>query len=153
MLNNISWADYAAATGIILVIYYGVVWIIYFKNDHVGSLMKPREQRASFLQDDNRSNEPNEAEDMSPAFAPNEIANIKTIPEVLMDLQGIITDGANRKFPKEELSTALKMYLQQNAENVSAPESLIINQTIITQCERDCSFHLSEEDVRVLWIR
>lgn len=152
MLNNISWADYAAATGIILVIYYGVVWIIYFKNDAIRSLQRPHPERASFKTDEKEFHEPAEAEPRISTAISNNSTSVKTIPEVLMDIQGIIADGAFRKFPKEELFTAIKIYLQQNAMGASAPESEVINQTIIAQCERDCSLRLNEEDVRVLWI-
>jgi hypothetical protein len=153
MLNNISWADYAAATGIILVIYYGVVWLIYFKNDNLRSFLRPQKESTSILQRDKENVEGSQSESNLIPSAHNKNTVIRTIPEVLMDIQGIITDGAFRKFQKEELFTALKIYLQQNATGEDVPEREVINQAIIAQCERDCSLRLNEEDVRVLWIK
>ena len=74
------------------------------------------------------------------------------IPELLLQLQTIIRNGATRKFPKEELLLALKLHLKQHSLLPSDNNIEIINNFIKAQCENYCSIHLSGEDERVLWV-
>lgn len=150
MLNNISWASYAIALSIFLCVYYAIVLIMYYRHDLYHCVQQLKSRSDNFL-----------SFGVQPIGQPvfgmdennlNEQGIQSSIPPLLLQLQSIIRNGAARKFPKEELLLALKMYLKKEAALAGDFDKETINNFIKAQCENYCFIHLSVEDERVLWV-
>ena len=149
MINSISWASYLYAISIILVIYYVVVLILYFRNDLLDYFVASKARL-------NRSSTPQNTEVHNSGTQKSE-PNFKTedekdsIQELFSNIQSIVKTAASRNFPKEELLLSLQLRLKhQDGLNDSTLRG-IINNNIIEACEHHCSIHLTEEEINALW--
>ena len=148
MLNNISWASYAYAVGITLCIYYLFTFLVFYKNEiknlfvnnkvvaklpngevfHVG-------QNATAI-DKNRSTDTE--------------YNSET-QELLLSLQSLIKKAGALKYPKEELLLSLQLKLQNYPSLTANRLKSSINIFIKEACENNCSIHLLDDEIEVLW--
>jgi hypothetical protein len=150
MLNNISWASYAIALSIFLCVYYAFVLVRYYRHDlhQYAHLLKGR--RDKFLSFGvQRRRQPVFEMDVDDL---KEQVRQGSIPELQLQLQSIIKNGAARKYPKEELLVALKLHLKQQVLLPGESDKETINNYIKAQFENYCFIHLSGEDERVLWV-
>lgn len=129
MLHFISWHQYFVFLLIALVIYYLGIWVIYFKA-RIPSF-------ADFRQKSGQS------------FAGDERANEETSP--LQEAIESIRPSFRKGLHKDELVFALQQQLKPYQQNNEAGFRQTIN-GFITESADKCSIHLSEEDLRVLWI-
>ena len=146
MLNNISWASYTYAISIILLIYYVFVIAIFYRKDLQGILARHRERGAPL-----HATPANVDADGYSQDVPTEAKVSNETHELLLSLQSLIKKAAARKFPKEELLHSLKLKLQTypSIEDIRLKGN--VNNFIKLECENNCSIHLTEEEVKVLW--
>jgi hypothetical protein len=150
MLNNISWASYIIALSIFLCIYYGFVLIMYYRHDLKQCVQKIKNWRYVFLPVGVKS--PSQRVFENDRSDGSEMPEQRSIPELLLELQSIISNGASRKFPKEELLLALRLHLKRQAVFADNSDKETINNFIKAQCEYYCSIHLSGEEELMLWV-
>jgi hypothetical protein len=151
MVNNISWASYLYAISFILVIYYIVVLILYYRNDLQKYFLKSRESFNSPSTNRTAKVEKNEAQIIEPRIN-NEHKN-GSIEKLLSNIKSLIKTSASRKFPREELLLSLQLELKNQSAFQDSTYRDIINNYIIEACENYYSIHLSEEEVSALWIK
>ncbi|MDB5198735.1 MAG: hypothetical protein JWO92_698 [Chitinophagaceae bacterium] len=67
------------------------------------------------------------------------------------EIQALLGEAGNNRLNKDEIITALKLLIAKYSvlRNSSLRES--IQNLIQTECEMNCSIHLSEEELSVLW--
>jgi hypothetical protein len=138
MVNIISWASYAYALGILLLFYYVLIGFIFYRNEVKNLFL--RSQPLPLLQK-----------------KPEEVKQHQSEKSLNKDsykpgLKVILQEAAERKFPREELLLAIRLFLRHNAVQLDdGPEK--INEFIIEGCKKYCSIHLSVEEVNGVWVQ
>ena len=150
MLNNISWASYGIAISIIVVIYYVVILVKYYRLDLQKYIQQISGRRLSLEKANLISIENNPGSNYNNTFE-NDIDIFSQ--QLLSNLQSLVKTGASRKYPREELLLSIQLELQNHPE---LPDNLqwdSVNNLIISLCKNYCSIHLSREEVSALWIK
>lgn len=151
MLNNISWASYVYAITIIVIIYYALVLIFYYRND-LSYLLRKKTNRSRSVQTNLYSgrveNDLEKNNDLSIDSGQDD-----SLGPLLSNLQALIKNGAARNFPREELLLSLQLKLQQDAALKDSIDKDSISNFIISECKNYCSIHLSGDEVSALWIK
>ncbi len=127
MLSSISWEQYLSALGIVLVIYYVFVWVVYFKG-RIPFISNSRKFVSFYTNADDHE--------------------LNKILPVTNELAPLFLHQQN----KHELLMALQKSLQQY-QRTDEYFKAAINRFIIHESMDKSSIHLSEEDLRVLWMR
>lgn len=138
MVNIISWASYAYALSVVLSFYYLIIGVMFYRNE-LRSLLK--------------RSQPTTLPEKTPEVVKARLSekNLET-DSYKPGLRVILQEAAQRKFPREELLLAIKLFLQHNAVLLDeAPEK--INAFIIEGCEKYCSIHLSVEEIKGVWVQ
>lgn len=128
MLNAISWQEYLVFISAILILYYAFLLIFYFRVNF-SSLLKLNMKsffRDKELHSEMSGNAKKIIQEIRPAFTGKQ-----NIHELIYDLQ-------------------LKLEPYKHWDEPEFREN--INQFITAESEAQCSIHLSEEDLRVLWL-
>lgn len=151
MLNNISWASYVYAITIIVIIYYALVLIFYYRND-LSYLLRKNANRSRSVQTNfypgKVENDLEKNKDLLIDYGQDD-----SIGPLLSNLQALIKNGAARNFPREELLLSLQLKLQQDAALKDSIHKDNISNFIISECKNYCSIHLSGDEVSALWIK
>ena len=126
MLKSISWQEYFVFISVIFILYYALVLIFYRSN--VACLWKVR--RIGFSLDKKFHPAPENVKQILQEIGPS-FRGKQNVHELIYDLQ-----------------IKLKPYKFMDEPNAKDR----INAFIITESEKQCSIHLSEEDLRVLWL-
>lgn len=130
MLYGISWTLYFECLSVLLAFYYLVAGALFFRAE-MRSLFNSVANRSSFSHE----------EDSLPEAENNALLIIQEIRPQF-----------KRNIHKEELIYSLKMRLTRYNQWDEPGFRETINAFIMGESERTCSIHLSEEDLRVLWI-
>ena len=148
MFNNISWASYAYATGIIIGIYYLFIISIYFR-DEVQNLFV--HQKNPFLQPVEKSIYFSQKTTVEGGEQLAENTADSEMQELLLSLQSLIKKAGALKYPKEELLLSLQLKLQHYPALKASRLKYSINIFIKQECQNNCSIHLADDEVKVLW--
>ncbi len=160
MINNISWASYCYAMGVLLVIYYSVVLILFYRDDirnivfrsNTSPLPGPssgeldlQQRMFDSHQDDGR---------LSPlGKLVRDEAYSPINPIFLDELNAFFQQAPATKFSKNELISSLRSLFGKHHVEIDASQKSFINKLVENQCIRECSIHLHEEDIELLWQR
>lgn len=162
MLGNISWSFYWTVIVIGLLIYYSVLFVLLYKSGLFSKI--------KFTTVPSRSQKPEPAgnpqpnlfgfESLAVEISGGQASQLPGDDKILMplvhdlinELKGFITGIAERSFIKEEVVIGIQLIVNsyKNLEGSSYQKS--INDFIKTECEDYCSIHLSEEDIKRIWI-
>ena len=145
MFNNISWAEYALALTVCMLLYYGLVLLVYYRKDILHQFSKPVNQTTG--------TQPANITDPSPAAAELSLreTHAESLPELLLSLQALIRTASTKGYQKEELLLSLQLELRIYKSQTAYPDKDTINEFIISECKSHCSMHLDEYEVRSLW--
>lgn len=128
MLNTISWHEYFLFISALLILYYGFIFVFYFKMNFF-SLLKTN-QISFFSGKELKSKMSWNAEKVILEIGPS-FSGKQNLNELIYDLQ-------------------IKLEPYKFWDEPDFKKS--INDFIIEESEKKCSIHLSEEDLRVLWL-
>ena len=145
MLNSISWASYIYAVCAIVVVYYIFVGLLFYRLEavnYIKSLKEKHHPNANKLSSDGQLKR-----EIIPAAV-----ELNSLEEVLISLLFSIKKAASQQFIKEELLQSLKSQIQFYVGKVIDLPKEKINEYIVTTSETYCSIHLTEEDLKVLWM-
>ena len=148
MLNNISWASYAYAIGILLSIYYLFIILFFFRNE-VQNLFVHQKNTVLLPGEKSIYSSQNNTSEAGEHFAENK-ADSDT-QELLLSLQSLIKKAGALKYPKEELLLSLQLKLQHYPALKASRLKNSINIFIKEECKNNCSIHLADDEVKVLW--
>ena len=151
MLNNISWASYLFAIGIIVSLYYVFVLLWYYRQDIQYYLQKSNIRLYSANKNSNPLLDQARIEIIGELSLEDYQKNV--INDLLLSLQFLIKKGAFDNIPKEELLLSLKLKLEHHSGLKDTILQQRINNFIITACTTYCSSHLSGDEVSALWIK
>ena len=148
MINSISWAGYFYAIGIIVIIYYAFVLLLYYRSELV----------TIFQQFKDRTN--GRSSNAEAALEQYAIDIMETAAEewdhnkargLLLNIQSLAKESKQKHFAREELLLAFQQSLQQHTNLAGGILQNKINHFIIAASENYCSVHLSKEEVSALW--
>lgn len=145
MLNSISWASYIYAVCAIVVVYYIFVGLLFYRLEAVNYLKSLKEKYQS------NANKLSSDGQLKREIIPAAV-ELNSLEEVLLSLLFSIKKAASQQFIKEELLQSLKSQIQFYVGKVIDLPKEKINEYIVTTSETYCSIHLSEEDLKVLWM-
>lgn len=130
MFNQISWQQYLSFLVIILFVYYLFIWIVYYKGKLPSFVRVRNAKKSSFMGED----QPDEA--------------MSNSQHVIDEIKNIFPGRQNKNELLYSLQSKLKKYIHWDETGFRE----IINEFILSESKRQCSIHLSEEDLRVLWL-
>ena len=145
MLNSISWASYAYAIFFIVVVYYVFVGLFFYRHE---ALNYYKNFTGKIHSNDN--NLPSANKQTNEIISDN--SDVNSIEEVLSSLLFLIKKAASQHLIKEELIQALKSQIQFYVDHGTDLPQEKINQYIVLTSETYCSIHLSEDEMKVLWM-
>lgn len=143
MLNNVSWGQYFASVILILILYYLVVALLFYR-DEIQSLLQPKisptgsgQQQKSNADTKDKLREPDEAFD--------------GLEVVISDLRGILEAG--KEASKERLLGQLSGRLASYAGLRHPAFRAAINNYIVTHAKEISGAAFSEQELSAAWDR
>ena len=139
MLEQITWKEYRIAIGLILIAYYGVIVILYYKQDIRRLLSGNRKQKASpeLRADEGEVDEP-------------EGADFQELEAVVADL-GSILERAGRTVSKAELLQLLRQRLTNYSGLRKPAYRVAVHNAIIQHAHEYCGVVFREEELDEEW--
>ena len=135
-MSRITWKEFLTVISLILIVYYILVILLYCRKE-LQQLLLTKNNYLSITEDQELVKE-------IPASATQQ--TIVTITE-------LIQKASISQSPKEEILFSIQRLLSSSAYQEARQLSFRadINQCIVAECQKHCSIHLSEEDLRVVW--
>ncbi len=130
MLRSISWQQYILFLVIATVVYYLLVWVIYFKATIPSLSGKGNYENHSFHGEDQ----------------PDEM--MSTAQHIIEEINPVF----NNRHNKNELILALQLQLKKYNQWDEPDFRETVNGFIAAESKTKCSIHLSDDDLRVLWL-
>ena len=158
MLQSISWQTYFTICIFLLVVYYIVIAVVYYRQDLLSKLNNQSTFRHSIefsqaKQFDHKDYQPKVAEGLeinNGNYLP-EANDFSELAESAKDELQAFTMAAATQYSKTELITALKKILKRYAALKASSFQLSINNVITDECKTNCSTELSDDEVAELW--
>lgn len=145
MLKNITWLQYFTAVLLILIPYYGYLFLRYYKSKKIGF---KTEKKASFHEEDFPEDFENPEEQDFDAIPEDLFTQAQ---ELIEKLKALILRASNEGIEKTELLVNIKSELDDYPSlNIDAFRPAI-NELVIAECDRNSSVTLSEREVDGLW--
>lgn len=153
MFKDISWANYGLFILISLLVYYITIGGLYCLNEikqiFSGNsnlvLKSNRSEKLEHLQFHNTSIK----EDVP---QPSE-SNLNALADECMnDISNTLQHASKDDLVKEEIIYSLQLLINKYPLIKDSSFKSTITNYILMECKNYCSIHLSEEDLRVLWI-
>ena len=157
MINNISWANYCFAIVCILIIYYSVVLFGYYKDDIIklvvcqlipsafpavsGELEVHRDFTFPTMSN------PDQDDLIVQGIAVSQL-HIQTF---LDELEAYFQQAETIKINKKDLTLAIRRVLLKHKTDAVFFHRTFINKIIQMHSIKDCSIHLSDVDMDMLW--
>lgn len=162
MFNSISWQSYWLTLALLLAGYYLTIILLYYRSDFSVLLHRksdtrtptdltpfPTESGVPTLE-----SQPSLFENDAPAeFERPQAGTEEHVVYSCMDeLTAFFGAAKRRKWVKEELMQALQGILRKYPALKTSSYKASLSNVIITECEHNCSLHLSVEDVDHVWL-
>lgn len=135
MLSNVSWTEYLAAVGALLILYYLVIGIRYYRKE-IKNLLKGR------MKTGHTAGVEKMAEEIS----------FEELEAVVFDLRYAVLDKAGKNTTKPELLKQLAGRLENYAGLRKPAYRAAINNAIIQHAKDSCGIMFTEEELNEAWI-
>ena len=142
MFKTVSWSAYLVAVLVILVIYYTVLLVLYYRRD-VLQLLRQSIKRDAFKAPGPFS--PTDAEKK------NDPVLFSSVHELLEGFKELFFTAAQEGYPKEELVTALHAALKGYPHLKGSQLAPAIQTHIIQTAASICNIVLDENDMKRIW--
>ena len=132
MINNISWGSYWSALTVLLFLYYAYVLLRYYRKD-----IYARVAASPSIQLD------------------REVENETSLPivQALTDeVTAYLDQASNAGAKKQEIVFALQQITLKHRSLKNSDYQSAINSLIQFECKDKCAIHLSEEEIRQVWM-
>jgi hypothetical protein len=138
MFNNISWQGYWTTLALISVGYYLVIYLVYYRIDFKLRLhQKPSGETVASLFN---------------FSSPIEKSDERLIDDFMDEVRAFFEQARRKKCVKEELIYSLKIILKKFPSLKDSGFSQSLNHVIATECNHICSIHLSEDELKYVWL-
>lgn len=137
MLSQITWSSYWIAVILLLVFYYLVIGLLYYRNDLSNSMKRHLESRTR-------------AEDEQEEEEPSSQESFKELESIVANIKGTL-EKAGKEANKEELLQSFGEILA-SYEGLEVPAFRVaINNYIIGHAEKSCAITFREEELNQYW--
>ena len=145
MLNQISWATYFQTIAILLIIYYVIILFLFYKKE-MSQLVVQNTQPGFAIEQP--------GQDIFPEVNRETFIQSEAIEYILDEVRALIRQAGYSRSPKEEILFALQKLISSDRFQTirESPFPDAINNLIAEECQTNCSMHLSEEDLKRLWV-
>ena len=141
MFKNISWHSFITAIVVLVIVYYIIVGVLYFKGD-VLRLLKEGIKRKS----------PNQPEPFSAdSGSKSDSVLFSSVHELMAEFNNLFITASSQGYPKEELVTALQFKLKAYTHLKGTNFEDAIDSHIIQTSSSMCSIKLDENDMKRIW--
>src|SRR5260221_4734057 len=164
MLKEITWANYWTVIGVVALIYYFLVFVIYYRKDFLSKITSRAnigegERNISTNLERNlfKQNEGENYNSYQPkvSSSTNAAENETLMPEVYESAEKIrdfIQKSAADNLIKEEFIMGLQLVLKNYKKLIGTSFHKSLNDLITFELENNSSIHLSAEEINVLWM-
>lgn len=142
MILIISWGSYFTAISIILIVYYAIVFLLYYRPE-MQRILRPGRSIGS--------NNPKRIIDQKIAESDSEL--FPKVHILTEELQQLISYSAQNAQSREHLLNALKSKLSDHHYLVGSAFHPAINKFLKEETAKQCSIHFSEEDLCGFWTK
>lgn len=163
MLERISWSSYWTVLVIALAIYYLVLFLLHYQR---GFFSKSRVKAISSdtsTHDSLESVQPNlfGFQDTSVKKSVSQVTSelpvddkilMPLVHDLIQELKDFIADISQRSYVKEEVIMGIQVIIKNYKKLEGSPYQKSISDFIKNECEDCCSIHLSEDDIKRIWI-
>lgn len=157
MFTQISWSLYTIIVIVFLAGYYLFVGLKYYRED-ILQLLSGKTITSGDTANSTPAQPPLIKPDQSlPKLNMQETfekQNFFQLTKSLADeIQAFLNEAGGNKITKEEVITSLQLLLSRYPALKDSSFKEFLQNLIETECETNCSVHLSEEELSALWIR
>ena len=147
MVNNISWGSYWSVLFIAVIIYYAYVLLVYYRGD-----LRTRLTGKNNLLP---------AGNFKPTHLPNqEQSDSESNDQELLPVVQLLTDevtayleqASHAGAVKPEIIFALKQITKKYGSVKTSPYQTAVNSLLQFECGSKCAVHLSEAEIRQVWM-
>lgn len=135
MINNISWGDYWFTLLILTLIYYVYVLLVYYRSNLVRRI-----QPAFF------SRRP----EVSSSSDDDEL--LPVVQSLTDEMIAYLEQASKADAVKPEIIFALQRIAKKYKEVKESPYQSSVNRLLQFECENKCAVHLSEEEIKQVWM-
>lgn len=162
MLERVSWSTYWTVIVIVALVYYAFLFILFYKN-RLLFRKKVKDTNSIDFRGPAETHQPNlfgfegvaneRSEDRpDQQFAADSNILMPLVHDLIQELKEFIVGIAERSYIKEEVIMGIQVIIRNYKKLEASPYQKSINDFIKSECEDHCSIHLSEEDIRRIWI-
>lgn len=135
MVNNISWGSYWSVLTVLLIFYYAYVLLKYYRND-----LRLRFQPAASITPIQKRKESGDGE------------LLPVVQSFSDEMAAYLDQASYAKAGKNEILFALQQIAKKHLVIKDSTYQPAINSLIVLEAKEKCSVHLSEEDLRQVWV-
>ncbi|MBX2942718.1 MAG: hypothetical protein KF860_10250 [Cyclobacteriaceae bacterium] len=150
MLSNITWGEYFATVGLAMTAYYLYIGRKYYPNElrRLLSSKKNDNEDETVLVEPEPSDQFEDADDFS---VPTEIDEFAEVESLVGNVTEAIQKASKKQMVIGEFKQMLRMVLKERKHLADSPYRQSINQLIVSECDKQGTFTLSEKEVDVMW--
>lgn len=162
MLSHISWTEYLLIILLLLVIWYVFIGLRFYSVELKDLLTGKRKielltsKKTKEINSDNHSKSPKEEQDdkqlQEEAYLTENPDNpFKEIEELVEKLKEAIADASHKKYIRQELFHYLQLIIKEYPGLKNSSYRPTINEFIVSECEKQGSIAMNEEEAEMLW--
>ncbi len=137
MLSNVTWKEYLVALGVLLLLYYLLIGIKYYRKE-IKNLLRGKRARPVFNIHSEQSSEE---------------VSLEELEAVVFDLRYAILEKAGKNTSRQELLRQLSERLANYTGLRKPAYRVAINNAVIRYAKENCGIEFSEEELNETWER
>jgi hypothetical protein len=157
MFTTISWTDYIVIVTILLAIYYLVIGLRFYFHELKNVFLKGSirlnavSHEAPGKRRSYSESGPGVSEPYNHSSAEDADETYQEVEDLIIRLKITIEEGVRNQLPKQEFSQNLKSILKEYSSLRNSTFRAAIIELIISECEKNGSTILNEDELTVLW--
>jgi hypothetical protein len=153
MFTGISWTDYMVAVAIALTLYYGFVAFWYYSEEFKDLLSdKGKLNFRTPLAESYPSEELNSPPSESGSFNQTNDDDFTEVEELIVQIKDAVAIASKKKYVIQEFKHSLRLIFREYPNIKKSPIRSSINELLVSECEKQNTVALSEEEVDRLWL-
>lgn len=154
MIKAISWNEFLTFTGLLMVTYYVIITILFYRKEFIDILSNRKKIAFSKLSQKQNIAVPvsdiGASQSMHQSTADNTLMPV--VHELMEELNQVITVARRKRYAKEELVFSIQQVLHNYVQLKQTTFQISINSYIESEIKNHCSIHLSAGEMNTLWM-
>lgn len=152
MFTEISWNGYITIVIVLLAVYYLFIGLRYYRDDLLqllsGRKFPQTDKPLTVLPSTKLDQTPHQA-NLKQAFEKQDFFQVaQSLGDEIM---AYLNEAGRDKLNKEDVMQSLRSLIAKYPPIKNSPFREVIQNLIVTECETNCSIHLSEQELSTLW--